>query len=263
MRTFLPGFMIATLMAMPGAAFGAQSEDRRVIRHSYSENAVYDLVGHMGYATTIAFGERIVAASVGDPLAWETTPLGNRNLLTIKPLEADSTTSMTVVGESGRIYIFRLKARAGYVADNEITYRVNFRYPDREANRMAALEEQFPSGDPRDPGNRIDPDDLNFDYAYRGDGDLRPTRAFDDGEKTYFQWPGNRRSPAIFTVDREGRESVVNYTVRGDYFVVHGIARQFTLRDGDAATCIYNTDFPEAEGYDQGSPPLITSAGLT
>lgn len=237
--------------------------DKRVVRYSYSENKVFDLVGHMGYATTLAFGEKIVAASVGDPLAWETTPLGNRHLLTIKPLEAKSTTSLTVVGESGRIYIFRLTAREGYVADDQITYRVNFRYPDREAKRLAALEDQYPKGDPRDPDNRIDPDDLNFDYAYRGGGELRPTRAFDDGEKTYFQWPKNRRSPAIFTVDGEGREAVVNYTVRGDYFVVHGIARQFTFRDGSDVTCIYNTDFPEAEGYDQGSPPLVSDAAIS
>jgi len=247
----------------PAPAVVPVESDKRVLRYSYSENKVFDLVGHMGYATTLAFGEKIVAASVGDPLAWETTPLGNRNLLTIKPLEAKSTTSLTVVGESGRIYIFRLVAREGYVPDDQITYRVNFRYPDREAKRLAALEEQYPKGDPRDPGNRIDPDDLNFDYAYRGDGELRPTRAFDDGEKTYFQWPKNRRSPAIFTVDGEGREAVVNYTMRGDYFVVHGIARQFTFRDGSDVTCIYNTDYPEAEGYDQGSPPLVSDAATS
>lgn len=252
---------IATIPIAP-AVFAPTVEDRRVVRHSYSENKVFDLVGHMGYATTIAFGEKIVAASVGDPLAWETTPLGNRNLLTIKPLEAQSTTNMTVVGESGRIYIFRLTARSGHVADDQITYRVNFRYPDREAKRLAARDDQFPSGNPDNPGNRISPDDLNFDYAYKGDGDLRPVRAFDDGKQTYFQWPGNRRSPAIFTVDAEGRESVVNYTVRGDYFVVHGIARQFTFRDGAAVTCIYNTDYPAAEGYDQGSPPELIVASL-
>ena len=257
-----PASLAASFAAPPAPTYTAPpaTVDQRVVRHSYSENKVFDLVGHMGYATTIAFGEKIVAASVGDPLAWETTPLGNRNLLTIKPLEADSTTSMTVVGESGRIYIFRLSANSGYVADDQITYRVNFRYPDREARQIAVMNDQFPSGDPRNRANRIDPDDLNFDYAYKGDGDLRPVRAFDDGEKTYFQWPGNRRSPAIFTVDGEGREAVVNYSVRGDYFVVHGIARQFTFRDGDTVTCIYNTDYPEAEGYDQGSPPLVSAA---
>jgi|GEM_PF-3525204 len=54
----------------PAPAVVPVESDKRVLRYSYSENKVFDLVGHMGYATTLAFGEKIVAASVGDPLAW-------------------------------------------------------------------------------------------------------------------------------------------------------------------------------------------------
>lgn len=249
------------LTCLPNMAAAQQyiEPDNRVVMHTYSDRAVFDLTGHMGYVTTIEFGERITGVTVGDPGGWDITPLGNRTLLSVKPLEPASRTNMTVIGSSGRVYTFRLEAHEGYVSDKNITYRVAFRYPGEEAARLAALEEQFPSGDPRKPENLIAPGDLNFDYAYRGDDDFRPVRAFDDGVKTYFQWPENRRSPAIFIVDAEGRESLVNYSVRGGYFVVHSVARQFTLRDGSVATCIYNLGYPDAEGFDAGSPELLAA----
>jgi hypothetical protein len=53
--------------------------------------------------------------------------------------------------------------------------------------------------------------------------------------------------PAVFAVDENGNERLVNFNVQGKYVVVSGLESQFTLRDGDTATCIFNETFPKPE----------------
>ena len=105
-------------------------------------------------------------------------------------------------------------------------------------------------------------DQLNFDYAYSGDTDLRPLRAFDDGKFTYFQFADIKRTPAIFSVDKDGNEALINYSHQGRYIVVESLARQFTFRDGDSHTCIFNQAFPHLN-YDDLAPRHVEAPEQT
>jgi len=54
--------------------------------------------------------------------------------------------------------------------------------------------------------------------------------------------------PAVFLVDKNGNESIVNFNVQGEYMVVNKTGAQFTLRDGDYATCIFNESYKGGTG---------------
>ena len=73
---------------------------------------------------------------------------------------------------------------------------------------------------------------------------------------TYFQFKKNDVTPAVFAVDESGNESLVNFTIQGQYLVVERIGRQFTLRDGKAATCIFNDSYKEESGTQAKDAPI-------
>ena len=50
----------------------------------------------------------------------------------------------------------------------------------------------------------------------------------------------NSRLPAIFEVDTDGYEGLVNFRSVGDYIVVESISPLFTLRNGTNTVCVYN-----------------------
>ena len=62
-------------------------------------------------------------------------------------------------------------------------------------------------------------------------------------------------------VNADGSEAIVNYQQQGQYLVVERLARQFTLRDGPEATCIFNESFPETI-YDEAAPKPATIATI-
>ncbi|MBL4625736.1 MAG: TrbG/VirB9 family P-type conjugative transfer protein, partial [Flavobacteriales bacterium] len=145
-----------------------------------------------------------------------------------------------------RSYHFELRAHdTEGPGDRSVTYAVKFHYLDEELNR--SLERGKEVDRLRDtlvvPDRSLSPESLNFHYTMKGSDVLAPIRTFDDGEFTFFQFPGEIDTPAIFLVNRQNEESIVNYHVRGNFIVVERIASRFILRSGKEATCIYN------EGY--------------
>ena len=56
--------------------------------------------------------------------------------------------------------------------------------------------------------------------------------------KTWFRFEGE--TPAIYIVDADRNESLVNFRTEGPYVVVDRVSRQWTLRNGQNSTCIFN-----------------------
>ena len=83
----------------------------------------------------------------------------------------------------------------------------------------------------------VDPARLNFAWASAGSAALLPTRAYDDGEAVFLNWPQGTDIPAILITNADGDEGPVNFTTRGDMVVVDGVPPQIILRSGrDTAT---------------------------
>ena len=176
----------------------------------------------------------------------------------MKPLEANADTNMTVV-TSKRIYSFMMFAnQAVSYQGRDLTFHVKFTYPDEQVQVILYENAQKEAAAQRKEAqilskSSVSPEDWNFSYQYDGSEAIRPQRVFDDGQFTYFKFPSITNTPAIFSVDTEGNEALINYNVKGEYIVVERIGSQFTLRDGSLATCIFNMALPNAE-YDNLSP---------
>lgn len=221
--------------------------DYRLQNIRYSPNEVFKFTGHYGYQSSIEFSpdETIQTVSIGDSIAWMINPVGNR--LFLKPIEQDALTNMTVITDK-RIYHFELHAReTENIRDRGMIFVMRFSYPEEDLAAINyAPEEELPDF-------RNEPERFNFRYSIRGSETIAPIRIFDDGEFTYFEFPGdNTEVPAFFHVDAAGEESVINFRARGDFIVVERVSPVFTLRRGPYIACVYN----ETLSYEATPPPV-------
>ncbi len=256
----MAGLIILPLLSSPALAERAArpgTADARIKSYTYHENDVFYLKGHYGFTMVVEFSpkEKVESISIGDSEAWQVIPGSRKNLIYIKPLEQNAETNMTVL-TSKRIYTFELAAdRAATPKSRDLTFRVKFRYPEEETLELANF-----GGKPAGKYNPLDGADAsawNFDYSYAGDRGLRPKRVFDDGTFTYFEFNKPGTTPAIFSVDDQGNESLVNFNTEGSYMIVNSTGRQFTVRDGNTTTCIFNDGYPKEKGKQDKPTPLV------
>jgi len=208
--------------------------DARVQMLTYNENQVYKITAYYGYQTDIelATSEEIRTVAAGDTVGWQIVSAGQH--LFIKPMAAGARTNLSVV-TSKRTYVFDLVSQA--VSERrDMAYLVRFKYP--QASVLVASHGGSPSGNPAA---------FNFAYKIKGDKSIRPSRVFDDGLFTFFQFdnPRNRDLPAIFWVSADGKENLVNYRMDGNYVVVERLGDQFVLRSGDDRVTVANKLKPE------------------
>lgn len=221
--------------------------DPRIRQFTFDPNTVYRLDVFMKFITSVHFadGEQIESIQIGDSASWEVVRLSRGDVLSVKPLIMNASTNMTVLTDR-RDYTFELRAKVAAVGSPKLNYRISFTYPQEQAERLAR---QF------EIANR--PKDFN--YLAAGETSLRPTLVFDDGVSTHFHWPDDLRRPAVFRVNAEGKESIVNMRSTPDGFIVDSISDRWTIRDGDAELCVAHQDVIEtvplpAESI-AGNPP--------
>jgi len=231
---------VIVLVASSGAAALEQTtpgaEDPRIRTVFYDPEQVVSVVGDLGYQMMIEFGdaEHIENVSIGDALGWQVTPNKKATLLFLKPVAKGALTNMTVVTDRRR-YAFELRARAsGPQGRRDMTYLIRFLYPP----------------DPRPPTVQAAPPPAapvmrNRAYSYTGSRAVLPALVFDDGRFTYFRWPEGSATPALFLVDQDGSESLVNYGVRDGYQIVEQVAPRFVLRNGKDIAYVINDAWRE------------------
>ena len=213
--------------------------EKKFRAYIYNPNAVYRYVGHYYYQAEIIFekDETINTVSMGNPSLWLFETLGNT--LYLKPVEDNAETNMTII-TSKRTYHFELTAReAESIDDENLIFAIKFIYPDQEDKNIM----QFPTKTPSDAPDMRDPSIYNFNYEFTGNPSIAPLKIFDNGEFTYFQFSSkNAEIPAIFHVDSDGYESLVNFRFSDDYIIVERVSAQFTLRNGNDIVCVYNNN---------------------
>jgi type IV secretion system protein VirB9 len=222
-----------TLIGLQSFYAHAESLPRHVAADNHVKVVMYDpnnvviLKGRYGYQTQITFapGEVVQNVSIGDSLAWQAVPVNNN--LFIKPV-AESKTNMTVLTNTNS-YNFQLDSLD---ASTKPTYKLQFTYP----------EGGFDSSGSQSAVGTFDPEKLNWKYSFTGDRSLAPIEAFDNGQFTFFKFKtdGIHKIPSIFIVDKSKHETLVNYHMQDQYLVIHSVAKQYTFRDGEVVTNIYN-----------------------
>lgn len=248
----ISSFMIALSLGLAANAQALEiprggSYDARVRFIDYNPAEVVKLVGHYGFSTHIQFSssESVQQIAMGDKNAWDVAPVDNH--IFIKPTSDEAFTNMTVV-TSRRVYNFELDAHwsqnQANPRPNDMMFQINFRYPDEIAARAAA-EAEAQEVQSRLNGT-TDPEAQNWNYWATGSQEVTPSRALDDGRFTYLTFSNNREMPAIYVVNPDGSESLVNTSIdpdRPDTIVVHNIGRQLVLRKGNSVACVFNHSY--------------------
>lgn len=207
--------------------------------YPYAEGALYQLYTAPEKVSDIALqpGEKIVAVSAGDTVRWvigdtvSGSGEGARAHVLVKPIAEGLSTNLIVVTDR-RAYHLELTSMAEtYMAS------ISWRYPHDD---FIALRQQNAAADAaaeRVIDGGIDIDSLRFRYAITGDTPpWRPVRVFDDTHKVYIQFPARLdqgEAPPLFVVGPEGGNELVNYRVRGRYYVVDRLFAAAELRIGE------------------------------
>ncbi|MEH6408894.1 MAG: P-type conjugative transfer protein TrbG [Hyphomonas sp.] len=212
--------------------------------YPYTEGALYRLYASPGQVSDIALqpGEALVSVSAGDTVRWVvgdtisgSGPTARAHVL-VKPISAGIRTNLMIATDR-RTYHLELESMdGGYMA------ALSWRYP---ADELAGLTVRNDRAIARESGSierGLTLEGLNFDYRLTGDSpDWKPVRVFDDGRQVYIQMPASIATtdmPPLFVLGEDGDAELVNYRVRGNYYIVDRLFRAAELRLGEKSQTV-------------------------
>ncbi|UIJ47335.1 P-type conjugative transfer protein TrbG [Sphingomonas cannabina] len=202
----------------------------------YAEGAIYRVDTAPERVTDIELqpGESLVAVASGDTVRWvigdtsSGTGADKRVHVLMKPFSAGLSTNLVITTDR-RTYHVALSSTAG-----PAMAALAWSYPQGELLAVKRTEAAAAAAAPVASG--LDVERLNFGYAISGDRPAwRPLRAFDDGRQTFIEFPpslARGEAPPLFLVDAQGQAQLVNYRLRGRYYVVDRLFGAAELRLG-------------------------------
>ena len=198
--------------------------------YPFTPGALYQLYTAPGQVSVVSLerGEGLISVSAGDTVNWIVgdTSSGSGSAaqvqILVKPVRSGLATNL-VITTSKRTYLVEMRSfRETYMA------ALSWAYP-AEAVMVAEV-------DPVANTMTLDPATLNFAYQISGPSPRwRPTRVFDDGRKTYVEFPDDvdtSETPPLFLIGSADVPELVNYRVLGKYYVVDRLFDHAQLRLG-------------------------------
>lgn len=201
----------------------------------WADGAIYHAHTAPGMVTDIALqpGETLVAVAAGDTARWiiGDTSSGSgeakRTHILVKPFNAGLSTNLVITTDR-RVYHLRLSSGKVAMAALSWTYPQDELLAVKRAAVAAEAEQPVASG--------LSVDQLRFDYLISGDKPAwRPLRAFDDGRQTFIEFPVSiavGEAPPLFLIGPDGAAELVNYRMRGRFYVVDRLFEMAELRMG-------------------------------
>lgn len=235
MRTLLFALLVFSTQVVSAETTPSPGlKDSRIRVARYSADEVYRLSGFIGYQTDLEFepGETFVGLGAGD--IEGISFVAQDNHLFLKPRAAKVGTNLTIV-TSRRTYQVDYTASAVRPdPTQDVIYALRFTYPPAAGDSRAAADRALNMGATRA---------RNFDYWYCGDPSLQPSAASDDGVHTRLRFPAKAEQPAVFILNEDGSESLLNFSMDEGDVIVHRVARRLILRRGHLAGCVVNKAF--------------------
>jgi len=204
--------------------------------YPFADGAIYHVITAPERVTDIALqpGETLVAVASGDTVRWvigDTTSgsgAEKRTHVLVKPFSAGLSTNLVITTDR-RSYHIALTSLA-----KTAMAALSWTYPQ---DALIALKRAAAATEAAAPvAAGIEVEQLHFNYAVSGDRPAwRPFRAFDDGRQTFIEFPATLavgEAPPIFLVDGKGEAQLVNYRVKGRFYVVDRIFDVAELRLG-------------------------------
>jgi len=195
--------------------------------YDYAPGAIYEVYGAPGFISTVLLepGERIVTVAAGDTTRWMVEQaiggdvVNARAMLLIKPTRANIRTNIVLVTDR-RSYAIEAIATGGQTYSAQTAWR----YPADADHQLS--------------GGPSAVEALNFAYRIRTvrgfNPRWRPVRVFDDGRKTYIEFPpamATSEAPPLFIIEN-GEAVLVNYRVSGSRYVIDRLFDISELRLG-------------------------------
>ncbi|NYT40679.1 TrbG/VirB9 family P-type conjugative transfer protein [Sphingomonas sp. R-74633] len=207
---------LALLLALPPGVAAAQvtpqpdAGDAHIQLVDYRPEQVIRVEVAPGYQATIelAADEHIENVALGDSGAWQVSANRRGDRLFIKPTVAGITTNMAVVTDT-RLYNFELVPGIGVAS----AWSVRFRYPGAGAQSPGAAGDKVVGR-----------------YKVRGEETLRPSGIHDDGVHTYIEWPEDKALPAIYALNGQGKETLINGMMRDGRMVIDSVQDALIFR---------------------------------
>jgi P-type conjugative transfer protein TrbG len=216
------------------------SAARSVVVFPFVENSIYEIYTAPDRMTAIELqpGETISTDNgkpkAADTVQWiaDTVSAGEgverKTIVMVKPILAGIETNR-LIPTNRRVYSILLRS-----ASKAYMPLVAFSYPAEQSSAAAA--QQAARDTAREPIG-IAPENMNFAYRIKGKKKevWTPLRVFDDGTKTFLQMSPEMHSwesPALFVIEDKKVPELVNYRVKGDYYIVDRLFHQAELRVG-------------------------------
>ncbi|PKP79693.1 MAG: P-type conjugative transfer protein TrbG [Alphaproteobacteria bacterium HGW-Alphaproteobacteria-18] len=206
--------------------------------YPYTEGALYRLYASPGQVTDIALqpGETLVSVSAGDTVRWIVgdTASGSgsaaRAHILVKPVAAGLQTNLMIATDRRTYHLELESTPATYMA------ALSWRYPQDELAGLTARNADAAAQDAVPVERGLSLETLAFDYRITGDSpDWKPVRVFDDGRQVFIQMPAGiaaAEMPPLFVLSSAGKAELVNYRVRGTYYIVDRLFAAAELRHG-------------------------------
>jgi type IV secretion system protein VirB9 len=168
--------------------------------------------------------ERIQTVLLGDPSAYSVTVSAKGDSFSLRQLRATIGSSLAVRSDK-RLYQFMAAPAYGLPAPYFVLLTFLEKGNDLAARQMPAAQSP----------------ESSTTYKVTGNRDVRPTSIRDDGARTYIQWGLSQAIPAVFAVDREGHEEIVNGYMRGAEFTVDRVYEKLIFRIENATSTARRT----------------------
>jgi type IV secretion system protein TrbG len=204
--------------------------------YAWNDGAIYQAYTAPGAVTDISLqpGENLIAVASGDTVRWvigDTTSgsgAEKRTHILVKPFASGLATNLVITTDR-RSYHLQLASTA-----RTAMAALSWTYPQ---DALIALKRAATEADAALPvASGLSIDAMNFSYSINGDHpSWRPLRAFDDGRQTIIEFPETiavGEAPPLFVIGREGAPELVNYRMRGRFYVVDRLFDVAELRLG-------------------------------
>ncbi len=211
------------------------------ITYEFKPDSLFEVHAKRGYIVDIKLkpGETITYLAAGDTTRWlidQSTVAGVTHVY-IKPLEERITTNMVINTSS---HSYRILIDEG----NGFTPIIEFSFPKEDMQKallttpvLTKEQEKFQDiyMTKEASGQRV-LKKINKLYEIKKHGsfgeDMLPVEIFDDGIRTYYKMPKSNKYdlPTLYLVEDDNKLSLVNYRVRGEYFIADRVFEKARLK---------------------------------
>jgi type IV secretion system protein VirB9 len=217
--------------------------------YDYEAGRLYEVATSPHFLTAILLrpGEKLIAKAAGDTVRWvlgetdEGAGPSQRVVVLLKPIRGGLRTNIVLTTDQ-RTYMIEASSRDG----GAYTSAVSWNYPQEQMRALAAAraaQAAEAASVVAQPALAID--QLHFGYriepVHAKAPRWQPLRVFDDGTRTYIQFPVNMAAtdaPPLFLIGSKNTAALVNYRYRGGYYIVDRLLDVAELRIGETPQII-------------------------